>query len=272
MSEMIDQKYLLSKQYNTSHNLNARIQLHERYSTNPINWHRWVFDQLQIPTGSLVLELGTGSAQLWLNNLDRIPADCNIVLSDFSPGMLEDARQRLADSASRFQFAVIDAQAIPFADDSFDYVIANHMLYHVPDRVRAFAEIRRVLTPQGRFYATTNGETYLSEMKQLCVRAGIALSGMLDPSSTSIFSLENGTEQMLPWFSHVDLVRVENSLAVTAAEPLIAFILACVPPHEVDDAKIMKLRALIEQELAAHGAVNISKDTGLLVAFGDASR
>lgn len=267
---MIDRDYLLHKQYNTSHNLNARIQLHERYSTNPANWHRWVFDQLQIPANSRVLELGTGTAQLWLNNLDRIPASWNIVLSDFSAGMLDDARQNLADSVSRFQFAVIDAQAIPFADDAFDYVIANHMLYHVPDRTRAFAEIRRVLTPKGRFYAATNGETYLTEMKQLCVNAGITLSGVLSPSSTSIFSLENGSEQMRPWFPHIDLVRLENGLTVTEAEPLIAFILSSVAPHEIDDAKVTKLRALIDQELAEHGAVNISKETGLLVAFGDA--
>ena len=69
MSDMFNQQYLLEKQYHTSTNLNTRIQLHERFSTNPTDWQRWVFDQLAIPAGSHVLELGTGSGQIWLHNL-----------------------------------------------------------------------------------------------------------------------------------------------------------------------------------------------------------
>ncbi|HEY4389439.1 MAG TPA: class I SAM-dependent methyltransferase [Ktedonobacteraceae bacterium] len=269
MSNIVDQHYLLTQQYNTSANLNARIQLHERFSTNPGNWFHWVFDQLQIPAGSRVLELGTGPGMLWVENMDRIPADWEITLSDFSSGMLNDARQKLAENVARFQLAVIDAQAIPFADNSFDYVIANHMLYHVPDRARAFAEIRRVLAPEGRFYAATNGETHLREMRQLCDRAGIALGGVLSSKSPSIFSLQNGAEQMQPWFSHIDVIRWENSLAVTEAEPLIAFILSAIPSHAIDESKMQKLRTLIDQELAEHGTVHIAKETGLFMASGD---
>ena len=64
MSDMVDQTYLLAQQYNTSSNLNARIQLHERFSTNPLDWHRWVFEQFQIPENSRVLELGSGTGLL----------------------------------------------------------------------------------------------------------------------------------------------------------------------------------------------------------------
>lgn len=269
MSDMVDQKYLLTQQYNTSTNLNARIRLHERFSTNPLDWHRWVFERFQIPAGSRVLELGSGTGLLWLKNLDRIPADWEITLSDFSPGMLEDARQSLGANSARFKFAVVDAQSIPFTDNAFDYVIANHMLYHVPDRPRAFAEIRRVLAQGGRFYAATNGEMHLYEMKLLCERAGIKVSGVLSPANDFAFSLENGFAQLAPWFSQINLVRMENSLAVTEAEPLLAFILASVPSHEIDDARVQALRALINQELAEHGAVRISKETGLFVANGD---
>jgi SAM-dependent methyltransferase len=271
MSDMIDQKYLLNQQYTTSANLNIRIQLHERFSTNPVDWHRWVFDQFYIPAGGRVLELGGGSGALWQKNLERIPADWSITLSDFSSGMLDDARRNLGTSASRFQFAAVDAQAIPFAGNSFDCVIANHMLYHVPDRARAFAEIRRVLSPHGRFYAATNGEAHLREMKLLCERAGIAVSGVLNASAESPFSLQNGAAQMAPWFSFINLVPLENGLAVTEAEPLIAFILASVPVHSVDDVKLQALHDLINEELAEQGAVHITKEAGLFIAHGDAA-
>jgi hypothetical protein len=45
---MSDQQYLLQSQYKDASNLNARIQLHIRFSQNRYNWQRWVFDHLKI--------------------------------------------------------------------------------------------------------------------------------------------------------------------------------------------------------------------------------
>ena len=69
----------------------------------------------------------------------RIPAGWSITLSDFSPGMLDAAWRNLVVTGRAFQFKEIDAQSIPFEDETFDAVIANHMLYHVPDRPKAIA-------------------------------------------------------------------------------------------------------------------------------------
>ena len=55
------------------------------------------------------------------------------------------------------EFAVMDAQAIEAEDSSFDLVIANHILYHVPDRRKALSEIHRVLKIGGRAVMTANG-------------------------------------------------------------------------------------------------------------------
>ncbi|HET7639881.1 MAG TPA: class I SAM-dependent methyltransferase, partial [Ktedonobacteraceae bacterium] len=93
MSDLIDQHYLLTDQYNNAQKLEARIQLHQRFSTNTYDWHRWVFDHLTIPPDSRILELGCGPADLWRKNADRIPENWHITLSDFSPGMLQEARQ-----------------------------------------------------------------------------------------------------------------------------------------------------------------------------------
>lgn len=79
--------------------------------------------------------------------------------------MLQAARQQLGEK--RFVYAVADAQALPFADATFDAVIANHMLYHIPDLPRALAEIRRVLKPAGRFYASTIGREHMHELDEL---------------------------------------------------------------------------------------------------------
>lgn len=264
MDDISNKEYLM-EQYNTSVNLATRIQLHDRFSTNPTDWHRWLFDQINFVPDCRVLELGCGSGALWLKNQGRIAPDWHITLSDFSTGMLNDAQQNLVDCDASFQYAIVDAQTIPFADNVFDIVIANHMLYHVPDRTRAFAEIQRVLVPQGRFYAATGGREHLREIKQICEMAGIAVGGVFNVNETD-FLLQNGADQMAPWFSDIDLKRFDSNLAVTEVEPLLAFILASIPSQNIDSSKLQNLQTLINQKLVKDGIVHITKETGLFAA------
>src|ERR1051325_7418990 len=173
MSLTTDQAHLLQSQYQDASNLNARIALHAQFSLNSYGWHRWVMDQFDLPPESRLLELGCGPGTLWLKNRDRIPAEWEIMLSDFSAGMIAEARRNLAEVKPATHFHVFDAQFIPLPDASLDAVIANHMLYHVPDRRKAFAEIPRALKPEGRLYAATSGEEHLRELDALQGRFGL---------------------------------------------------------------------------------------------------
>ena len=62
---LTDQEYLRSEQYRDSGNLRARMGLHERFSTNPLGWQRWVFNQFDLMPDSRILELGCGPGRLW---------------------------------------------------------------------------------------------------------------------------------------------------------------------------------------------------------------
>ena len=150
--ESTNRTYLL-RQYRDGSNLNARICLHERFSTNGSGFFRWYFDQSGIPDNASVLEVGCGTGQFWLENRDRIPPGWQVVLTDLSRGMVGEAEVALGPVSSNLEFRVADVQDLPFQSDSFDAVLANFMLYHVPDRQRAVAEVRRVLKPGGKFYA-----------------------------------------------------------------------------------------------------------------------
>jgi ubiquinone/menaquinone biosynthesis C-methylase UbiE len=260
MSNIADQTYL-REQYKNAANLNDRIQLHQRFSTNPYDFHMWVFDQLKLAADSRVLELGCGPGSLWRPNLARIPAGWEITLTDFSPGMLAEASANLA-GAGAFTFEQADAQSLPFADASFDAVIANHMLYHVPDRPKAFAEIRRVLRPNGRFYAATNGENHLREIYELVHQ--------FDPTAEVwnrlMFRLESGQAELAPFFSRVLLHRYESALIVTEAEPLVAFVASMIGIG-LDGARRAAFTQLVEDRIAAEGAIHITKATGLFEAY-----
>lgn len=259
------QSYLLHEQYKDAANLNARIQLHERFSTQNYDWQRWVFDQIKAGPRSRVLEIGCGPGRLWLNNFDRIPKHWHITLSDFSPGMLQEAQQNLSIVRHDFTFQQFDVQAIPFRDRSFDVVIANHMLYHVPDLDRALSEIRRILASKGRFYAATNGQNHLREIADLISRVEPSYRGE-GIVLRDHFNLEQGAKDLSRWFSHVTMHVIDDGLIVTETEPLIAYILSGPVQSFMTDEKLQRLRVSIEQEIKANGAIRITKSTGIFEA------
>lgn len=254
----------LRQQYQTDANLNARIALHRLFNTNPTSWYRWEFEHYDLPADARVLELGCGPANLWWENADRIPAGWDIILTDFSEGMIAAAQRNLAESGRAFTFRQADAQDLPFEAATFDAVIANHMLYHI-DRLRVFAGVRRVLKPGGKFYAVTNGEQHMMELWRLlepyipgcCVRV-LAVGGG--------FTLENGPAQLAA-AGFVDIVwhAYVNDLAVTDVEPLIAYAQSSntLMNHIWPEAELDAVRAEVTARIAAEGAFHIGKVTGL---------
>jgi ubiquinone/menaquinone biosynthesis C-methylase UbiE len=264
MPTISDQTYLLNDQYKDAAKLDARVQLHLLYSSNKYGWQQWCFDQYVLPAEATVLELGCGPAHLWKSNLDRLPAGWRITLSDFSAGMLEQAQRNLGERSSAFRFEIVDAQAIPFEANTFDAVIANHMLYHVPDRAQALSEMRRVLKPAGKLYLATNGLTHLDELYDLQRRFDPAVDFGWSRRAHETFSLDTGGVEVAQFFAEVHTVRYEDELNVTAAEPLVHYILSMAVTPEAQNRQ-EELRQFIERELAEHGVIHIGKESGMFI-------
>jgi ubiquinone/menaquinone biosynthesis C-methylase UbiE len=97
---------------------------------------------------SRALEVGAGTGYFSLNLL-RQGVIGSAVATDISPGMLE----RLGATADELGLTVetrqADAEALPFADSSFDLVLGHAVLHHLPGLDTALAEFRRVLAPGG---------------------------------------------------------------------------------------------------------------------------
>jgi ubiquinone/menaquinone biosynthesis C-methylase UbiE len=177
--------------------------------------------------------------------------------------MVDAAWRNLVVTGRAFQFKEIDAQEIPYEDETFDAVIANHMLYHVPDRPKACGEIRRVLKTDGHLFATTIGQDHLKEIASWIKR--------LDPgidfvSFGSPFTLENGFEQLRKFFPQVMLSRYPDSLQVTEVKPIIAFIHSTTHAPEISEEELAKLEIELEKELNAKGKISITKDSGMFEA------
>ena len=264
MPQATDRDYLHT-QYQDASNLNARIALHRRFSTAPVDWQCWVFDQFLLPPGACILEIGCGPGRLWSQNLDRLPAGSTVTLTDFSAGMVGQARRNLAGSGHPFAFGQSDAQAIPFCDDTFEVVIANHMLYHVPDRRKTYAEVRRVLKPGGLLYATANSRDTMRQIAELEARVGVT-NGVRGFHASADFFLESGVAELAAWFSRVTLRRQEEVLLVTEAQPLIDYILSVVGGSGLAVGTLDRLRGAVEAEIGERGAFRIDKISGLFIA------
>ena len=239
--------------YATPDNLLARIAIH-RYATNP-DWMRWLFDR-ETPRGpgpARILDVGCGPATLWTENRERIDPAWELTLADSSAGMAEAAQQSLGDRAS---YVVGDVQELPFADGSFDIVLANHMLYHVQDRPRAFGEIARVLRPDGRFHCSTNGRGHLAQL------AALSPEPMNIATFGEEFGLETGPAQLERFFTEVKVERFDNSLRVPSAEPVLAYIASSERFRTGTDLNAVRER--VEAEIRRTGAFVIDTHPGLI--------
>jgi ubiquinone/menaquinone biosynthesis C-methylase UbiE len=261
MQGINDQPYLKSDQYTNASKLWARIQLHVRFSTNRYGWMRWIFDHFVLPLECNILELGCGPGTLWQENRDRILSGWNITLSDFSPGMLAEARNTTAEISHPFKYEVIDAQAIPFPNHTVDGVIANHILYHVPNLDKAFSEIARVLKPKGVFFAATNGKHHLCELFEI-------ITHFLPEWATvpRSFQLENGSALLEPYFTDITLDRYEDSLIVTDPCLLFEYICSLGKVNEIPKEVLMELQTFLQKKIGREGTMIITKESGMFVA------
>ena len=256
---------VVQRQYTDPSRMKVRAALHARFSTSPVGWFAWVWERLALRPGMRVLEVGCGDGSLWLGRGGAIPDGCSVVLTDLSAGMVREARGQL--SASAASYALADAQQLPFTEAQFDLVIANHVLYHMPDRPRALAEIRRVLAPGGRLCATTIGERHMAELLAW-LRKAAPQATVWRPQESGAFTLQRAPIELERFFEGVVRDDFSDSLEVTEIEPLMAYALSL----DVDGTLVAQsaaLEALFRRAMGARGAIHITKESGMLIAHVD---
>lgn len=267
-------------QYENASRYNARVALHARFTTNPRPWPAWVFDQLEALEGCRVLELGCGTGMLWQVNAPRVPASWTLLLTDSSEGMLAETGRRLAGLACRVELRVMDAQEIDFPDRAFDIVIANHMLYHLPRREQAIAEVRRVLREGGAFHATTASLDSLAELsglmhefKSIAAAAGDTATApnRHDRAQPVIaaFSLENGAAQLREHFGSVDTRIYADALRITDPDAIVDYFLSLNGIREGEqvlaDHEVGAFRDFVATRMAPAGELRATTKSGMFV-------
>ena len=96
-----------------------------------------------------LLEIAAGTGAVTRAMAASLPDSVAITATDLNPGMLAQARSR--PIGRRVEWSVADVMALPFGDGAFDTVVCQFGAMFFPDKPKAFAEVRRVLAPGGRF-------------------------------------------------------------------------------------------------------------------------
>lgn len=258
-------KHMLQEQYKTSQNIDARVRLHKECSTNPLGWFPWVFDKLALKEHTHVLELGCGNGALWLENINRIPANSKITLTDISEGLLEETKLKLTKATNvPLDFVTCDCAALPFPDNSFDIIIANHLLFYIEDRERVYHEVLRLLKPGGRFVASTYGPRHMQEITTLVQEFHPSIT-LADVELYEIFGLQNGKKELAAYFRDIEVCHYEDALSVSRVDLLLEYILSCHGnQNEYLLPRYQEFKEMLTKKLSGK-PFHITKDAGLFI-------
>lgn len=262
MSKM-DNTEDVKEQYKDDKNLSIRSNLHAKYSTNKQGFFSWLFKKYKFSNCYRIIELGCGNGVQWHNRIQQLPADCIFVLSDSSEGMVKIVWEKYS-SYKKVLAQKIDIQKIPYPDSCFDVVIANHMLYHVPDLSKALSEIKRILKSGGKFYATTNGN---GGMRSYLHNAFIQVNPNIKAFTKEFsFSLQNGTKILSQYFDDVQRFDFEDSLSVTETQDLIDWMKSTINIASYSENDLDGFYDYFEGIRQKDGAINIPKEAGLFIS------
>lgn len=257
----------LDQQYQNELNLQKRIQIHQ-FGTATESWYEFLTKHIVFTDNCRILEIGCGTGLLWKHLLKKRPTIKQIILSDFSQGMIENAKNNLEEFEKDYdvQYKKINVSNITYENECFDVVIANHILYHIPDSEKALSEIHRVLNKGGVFYASTIGKNNMNEIKLIIEKYFPNVENDLFFNSfLENFSLENALEKTKVFFKQSERTDYKDHLSIPSPKPIREYIESFNFPHILDtDENKSDFENLLTKDYNFTNGFYVSKEIGLI--------
>lgn len=245
--------------------LNESVNLMEQFSENTEGWYQWVFKNIDFSSGKEILELACGNGALWAKNENLLEMNSNIILTELFEDMINEAKMNLNQCGDRFKFMLANPHRLDFEDNTFDIVIANHILFYMKDIDTVLSEIKRVLKPGGHIYCSTIGENHMKELEKLMQ----SFSGNIilqEEKLYSKFGLENGEEILSRYFGQVEKAIYKDRLIVNDTNSLLEYVYS-IPGNILDiiDNKKKEFEKYIKNTLE-DGTIYITNSLGMFRA------
>jgi SAM-dependent methyltransferase len=219
-----DRTFITGRAYGNDQKLSTRQSIYAfaKRSSEP-GFFGWGLSRIAWSGTELVVDVGCGNG-MWLKRLANAMPGVRTVGLDLSEGMLQSLVARW-EGGGVAPVAVADAQVLPLRDHSVDVVLMMQMLYHVPDRSSALAEVRRVLRADGgAALVSTPGPRHLGELRELLRRALTQLRGreVEGPFLKNPFDSRTAQAELPMSFSQVESYVRPGLLEIPDAEPVVA--------------------------------------------------
>lgn len=254
--------------YRNPAELNSRIEFYQKYGKKKEGWYQWVSNQIDLSGVSTVLEVGCGSGTLWDQGSWKLE-DGKIVLSDRQPEMVMSSRDLISESHLNFEYVTADALDLPFPDEEFDVMIANHVLHIVSDLDETLKELHRVLKPGGVLYTSTKSSKNFEMIDDLLDYIGKD-SRMNDITQ---FELETADEKLENHFDYVHQLPYIEHIQVEDADALMWFIESKVSFDQVVRENVYEfIKSRIEDQMnedigPVKTPIEFKKKMGLIQSF-----
>lgn len=261
------EKEILQRSRDAS-NLNEGVKLLDRFCSNDYSWYKWVFDNIEINDNDKVLEVGCGNGALWSKNMASINKTASITLTEICEEMIEDAIENIGADNKQFNYQITDLSKLPFGDNSFDVVIANHILFFMKDINAVISEIRRVVKPGGRVYCSTIGKNHMKELEELMLSFSHNIR-IFEDKLSSKFGLENGKEILNRYFDNVERLLYDSKYIINDCNGILEYIYS-IPGNilEVIDTRKKEFEKYIKSSIESQGEFNITSSLGLFKIIG----
>ena len=168
------------------------------------------FDEL---LGKDVLEIGCGTG---VHTRLLAQAGAHVTAVDLTPTAVEFTTRRLTQAGLLANVVEADAESLPFADGSFDFVWSWGVIHHSTDTDRVIAEIARVLRPGGRLAFMVYHRTSLTYWLNYVLYRGVLRGGLLRESPDELanrwsdgvvarhYTRRRLADSLKPWFDDIE--------------------------------------------------------------------
>lgn len=194
----------LQLQFKTPDGLQTRILFHHQHTHFTNNFHEWMFQQYTFHSNDKVLEIGSGDGTIWECNVDKIPSSIEITLSDVSQKMIEEMRKKLQHIQQIKSYDYADCFHLPYEDESFDIIIANHVFMYFEHLEDALKEVCRVLKKGGTLYCSTIAKDMMKERDEMLEKFDSKIS-FNQEILYNRFGYENGKEKLNCYFCDIEI-------------------------------------------------------------------
>ncbi len=269
LMQIINSEEQVQKRFEDSWRRDRCADLHHRYSTNPDQWLRFLYRQMQVKHGDRILEIDASDGVFWRENAEVVPA-CHITQTAPSEAVLERIRSNMEAAEWKpgcsFDYALVPTGKISLPEQSYDVIVANHLFIHSSELDHVLETCSSALKPGGRFYCTAIGQGHMKKLLDLATEFDSSVH-FYNMDCLQNFSRENGIERLGRHFENITWHPFIDSIETDDAEALFSYLwgtysnIQTVLAHKRDG-----LLRHIQKTIHKNGKLIIQKDQGIFSA------